>query len=118
MPEDKKSFDSPDETRTFENGKIELLNLSGGTIGRFTLNPGWQWSKHVKPIAGTEWCQNAHFGYQVSGTMHVVMADGTEFDFRPGEVGVIPPGHDAWVVGNEPVVTIDWTGAKGYAQPS
>lgn len=113
-----KTFDTPDETRTFEKGKIELVNVGGGTIGRFTLQPGWKWSEHVKPVAGTELCQATHFQFQLSGVLHVVTADGTEFDFKPGEVAIIPSGHDAWVVGDETVVSIDWTGASEYARGS
>lgn len=105
-----------DEVRKFPNGQIEITNFGGETVGRATFNPGWKWSKDVKPIAGTELCQAPHFGYQVSGTMHIVMADGTEVDMGPGDIAVIPPGHDAWVVGNEPVVLIDWHGASNYAK--
>ena len=111
-----RDFKSPDEVRTFEKGKVELLSIGGGTVGRLTLQPGWQWSKHVKPIVKTQWCEAPHFQYQVSGRMHVVMADGTEFDTGPGDVSALPSGHDAWVVGNEPVVLIDWSGASNYAR--
>jgi hypothetical protein len=111
-----KGFAKPDETRTFEKGKMEILNMEEGVIGRLTLEPGWQWSKHVKPIAKTEWCYAPHFQYQVSGRVHVRMEDGTEFETGPGEVMNIPSGHDAWVVGNEPVVFIDWEGARNYAK--
>ena len=111
-----KYFKSPDEVRTFEKGKLELLNMNGGVIGRLTLEPGWRWSQHVKPIAKTEWCEAPHFQYQISGRIHVVMSDGSEFEAGPGEVTALPAGHDAWVVGNEPVVLIDWHGASHYAQ--
>jgi hypothetical protein len=111
-----KDFASPDETRTFEKGKIDLLTIGGASIGRLTLEPGWQWSKHVKPLAGTEWCEAPHFQYQVAGRLHVKMADGTEFDSTPGMVTALPQGHDAWVVGDEPVVLVDWWGASTYAQ--
>ena len=113
---ERKDLKSPDETRTFEKGKLDLINIAGGVVGRLTLEPGWQWSKHVKPIAKTEWCEAPHFQYQVSGRIHIKMADGTEFDVGPGEVVALPQGHDAWVVGNEPVVTIDWAGASNYAK--
>lgn len=113
---EKKNLEAPDETRTFEKGKIDLVNVGGGVVGRYTLQPGWKWSQHVKPIAGTELCESAHFAYHVSGTLHVVMADGSEFDVKAGDVGVIPPGHDAWVVGDEPVVGIDWSGLENYAR--
>jgi hypothetical protein len=111
-----KTFSKADETRTFPKGKVDLLNIGGGVVGKLTLEPGWRWSEHVKPIAGTEWCEAPHFQYQASGTLHVVMADGMEFDSRPGDVAAVPSGHDAWVVGNEPVVLIDWHGASKYAQ--
>jgi hypothetical protein len=115
-PAEYKDSRSPDETRTFEKGKVELLHIGGSTIGRLTLEPGWRWSEHVKPIAGTEWCEAPHFQYQVSGRLHVVMADGTEFDSEPGMVTALPSGHDGWVIGNEPVVLVDWWGASTYAQ--
>jgi quercetin dioxygenase-like cupin family protein len=113
---EQKKFTSPDEVRTFEKGKAELLNMNGGVIGRLTLEPGWRWSQHVKPIAKTEWCEAPHFQYQASGRLHVVMSDGTTFEVGPGDVIMLPPGHDAWVVGDEPVVVIDWSGAANYAK--
>jgi mannose-6-phosphate isomerase-like protein (cupin superfamily) len=117
MPKaEQKHFNRPDETRTFEKGKIEEVRIGGGTVGRFVLQPGWKWSLHVKPIAKTAACQNAHFGYHVSGRLHVAMTDGTSLEVGPGEVSAVPAGHDAWVVGNEPVVLIDWTGAGNYAK--
>ena len=111
-----KTFNAPDETRPFEKGKAEILTIGGATIGRLTLEPGWRWSQHVKPIAGTEWCEAPHFQYQVSGRIHVVMQDGTEFDSEPGTVQALPQGHDAWVLGDEPVVLVDWWGASNYAK--
>lgn len=111
-----KNFSDPDETRTFANGKVEMLNISGGSVGRLTLEPGWRWSQDVKPVAGTEWCEAPHFQYQVSGKLHVVMEDGAEFDLGPGDVSMLPSGHDAWVVGDEPVVLVDWHGASNYAK--
>jgi hypothetical protein len=111
-----KQFASPDETRPFEKGRMEILNMSGGVVGKAVLEPGWRWSEHVKPIAKTEWCEAPHFQYHVSGTLHVRMSDGTEFDAKPGDVTALPAGHDAWVVGNEPAVVIDWSGASNYAK--
>lgn len=111
-----KTFKSPDEVRTFEKGKLELLNIGGGVVGKLTLEPGWRWSKHVKPIAKTDWCEAPHFQYHASGRIHIVMSDGTEFEAGPGDVTALPSGHDAWVVGNEPVVLIDWYGASNYAK--
>jgi quercetin dioxygenase-like cupin family protein len=114
----RKSLDAPEETRPFEGGmgKVELVNVEAGPVGRATFLPGWRWSEHVKPIAGTDSCQAPHMGYFVSGLMHVVMDDGQEMDFRPGDFGVIPPGHDAWIVGDEPCVVIDWQGFADYAK--
>ncbi len=111
-----KGFGEPDEVRTFEHGKLELIKIGDGMVGRLTLEPGWRWSEHVKPIAGTDWCEAPHFQYQLSGRLHVKMADGTEFETGPGEVSALPSGHDGWVVGNDPVVVIDWSGAANYAQ--
>ncbi len=111
-----KTFKSPEETRTFDKGKLELVHMNGGILGRLTLEPGWRWSKHVKPIAGTEWCEAPHFQYHASGRIHILMSDGTEFEAGPGDVTALPSGHDAWVVGNEPVVLIDWSGTGSYAK--
>ena len=111
-----KSFDRPDETRTFPRGRVDLVNIGGGTVGRITVEPGWRWSTHVKPIAGTQWCEAPHFQYILAGTMHIVTSDGAEFDVRRGDVSVLAPGHDAWVVGNEPVIAVDWSGATNYAK--
>lgn len=111
------SFDNPDDIREGNNFRMELVNLAGGAqVGRVTLQPGWKWSNDVKPVAGTELCQAPHQQYQVSGQIHVVMKDGTELDILPGQVVSIPPGHDAWVVGDEPVVAIDWQGASVWAK--
>lgn len=107
---------SPDETRKFEKGKIELANLDDVTIGRAVLEPGWSWEKCVKPLVKTNSCQAPHTQYMVSGRMKVVMNDGTEEEFSAGDALIIPPGHNAWVVGNDPVVAIDFTGLKDYAK--
>ena len=97
-------------------GQLKLVNLGWGPVGRATFEPGWQWSKHVKLIAGTGSCEAAHLGYFVSGRMKVVMDDGEEMDYGPGDVAVMAPGHDAWVVGDEPCVFIDWQGFADYAK--
>jgi quercetin dioxygenase-like cupin family protein len=110
------SLSRPHETREFPKGKVELITVAGVTFGRATFQPGWRWSAHVKPIAGTSSCQAAHLGVQLSGTMHLKMDDGTERDIGPGEVVSIPSGHDGWVVGNEPVVFIDIAGMENYAR--
>lgn len=114
---ERKDLGKPDETRTFEKGKAEVVNIGGGTVGRMTLQPGWKWSQHVKPVVKTQLCESIHFGYNVSGRLRIRMSDGTEHEIGPGEVSFTPPGHDAWVVGNEPVVLIDWGGAAAtYAK--
>jgi len=112
----KKNLGSPDETRSFDKGKIELANFADITIGRATLEPGWSWEKCIKPLVKTDSCQAPHTQYVVSGRMRVVMDDGTEDEFGPGDALVVPPGHNAWVVGNEPVVAVDFTGLKDYAR--
>src|ERR687885_1780698 len=104
----RKNLDSPDETRSFDHGKMEVVKLGNVTLGRATFEPGWKWSEHVKPIAGTDSCQAAHMGYFVSGRMKVVMDDGEEMEYGPGDVMVCPPGHDAWIVGDKPCVFVDW----------
>jgi quercetin dioxygenase-like cupin family protein len=113
---EQKNFATPDETRTFEHGVVELLDIGEAQIGRLTLQPGWRWSEHVKPIAGTELCEAPHFQYHVQGTLRVQMSDGSEFDAVAGDVTALPHGHDAWVVGDEPVVVVDWWGASNYAK--
>ena len=115
-----KSFDDPEEVRPFEHGsgQLELVNLDGGPVGRATFQPGWQWSKHIKPIAGTDSCQVAHLGYVISGRMKIVMDSGQEAEIGPGDVMECPPGHDAWIVGEEPCVFIDWQGFDDYAKRS
>ena len=111
-----KNLSKPDEKRTFPNGQVELITIGGVTFGRATLQPGWKWSTHVKPIAKTESCEAPHLQYHISGRIHVVMDDGSEAEFGPGDVSLIPPGHDAWVVGNEPVVIVDISGMTDYAK--
>mgnify|MGYP005812578895 CR=1 FL=1 len=115
-PLESTNFSRPQETREFPKGKVELITLNGVTFGRATFQPGWRWSTHVKPIAGTGSCQSAHLGVQLSGTMRIKMDDGTERDIHAGEVVNIPPGHDGWVVGDEPVVFLDITGMENYAK--
>lgn len=111
-----KNLDSPDETREFENGKMDVVNLGEVTVGRAVFAPGWRWSENVKPIAGTESCQVPHVGYVISGRMHVRMDDGAEQEVGPGYAVTIPPGHDAWTVGDEPCTILDFSGAERYAK--
>jgi hypothetical protein len=110
------SFKTPDETRTFDNGHVDLLKVGGAEIGRLVLHPGWRWSNDVKAMAGTDLCEAPHFQYHVAGTLHVQMADGTEFEAKAGDITSLPSGHDAWVVGDEDVVVVDWFGASEYAK--
>lgn len=111
-----KSLNSPEETRTFDKGKVDLVKIGRSMVGRAVFEPGWKWSESVKPIAKTKSCKAPHFQYQISGTMKVVMDDGTEKELKAGDVCLLPPGHDAWVVGNEPVVVVDFQGMARYAR--
>jgi hypothetical protein len=111
-----KNFTAPDEVRHFPNGRVEVVNIGTGTVGRLILEPGWKWSKDVKPLAKTASCQAPHFQFQVSGKLGIRMDDGTEIVGLPGAVAIVPPGHDAWVIGDEPVILIDWHGATDYAR--
>ena len=113
---EKKSTSKPDETRTFPHGKLDLVTIDGRTFGKAVFEPGWKWSESLRPIVKTDSCQVPHFNYHLSGRLHVKMDDGTEKEFGPGDVGVIPPGHDAWVVGNEPCVLVDFNGMTHYAE--
>src|SRR5512135_2363602 len=113
-----KSFSSPKEVRTFDKGRLELITIGDVTIGRAVFEPGWKWSESVKPIAKTKSCEAPHFQYHVSGVLHVVMDDGTEKELRPGDVSLLPSGHDAWVIGEEPVVVVDFQGMADYAKAS
>lgn len=102
-----KNLDSPDERRTLPHGVLEFVNLPGATVARAVFQPGWKWSTDVAPLVGTSSCQVAHTGVVLSGHFHVRMDDGREYDLRSGDAHVVAPGHDAWVVGDEPVVAID-----------
>lgn len=112
-----KSHDSPDEVRTADKTRMDIVRFDGFTIGRFNLEPGWRWSECVKPIVKTDLCQLSHVGYVVSGSITVRMKDGTQKTTSPGESYTIPPGHDAWVEGNEPFVGIEVLSADQYAVP-
>ena len=112
-----KSFQTPDEVRDFPHGTASILNIGGGSVGRLVFQPGWRWSTDVKEIAKTDSCQAVHTGTLLSGRLHVKMADGTEEELGPGDVYHIPAGHDAWVVGNEPVVGVEVTGNFEWAKP-
>jgi hypothetical protein len=114
MVAERKGFGKPDDIREFPLGRIEMVNVGGAVVGRATFQPGWRWSASVKPIAKTKSCECAHFAYHVSGVLRVRMDDGTEFDCKPGDVSLMPSGHDAWVVGDEPVVLVDFQGMTDY----
>ncbi len=111
-----KSFEAAEEVRSFPNGEAQILNVGGVEIGRLVLQPGWRWSNDVKPLAGTDSCLAPHFQYHVSGTLGILMDDGTEITAKAGDVTSLPQGRDAWVVGDEPVVVVDWFGASHYAE--
>lgn len=115
-----RSFDKADETRPFVGGtgRLDLVNAEGGSVGRAVFQPGWRWSEHIKPLAGTDSCESAHTGYIVSGRMNIVMDDGESAEVAAGDFIQIAPGHDAWVVGDEPCVALDWTGYDTYALPA
>ena len=101
-------FESPDETRRPDKTQVDVVKLGANTAARLTLEPGWKWSECIKPIAGTDSCQARHVGVIQSGRMHVIHDDGTKGDIGPGEAYVIEPGHDAWVVGDEPMVGFEF----------
>jgi hypothetical protein len=111
-----RDFAAPDEVRTPAKTKVELVKLANGEIGRYTFEPGWRWSQCIKPVVGTESCQVEHIGYMVSGALHVEHDDGTDADIVAGMVYRIAPGHDGQVVGDEPVVSIEFQGAANYAK--
>jgi mannose-6-phosphate isomerase-like protein (cupin superfamily) len=111
-----KSFDRPDDIREFPHGRLELVRIGGAIVGRSILQAGWRWSESLQSMAQTESCEAAHFGYLISGTLRVRMDDGNEFECKAGDVCLIAPGHDAWVVGNEPVVLVDFRGTGTIAE--
>lgn len=111
-----KHFGKPDEVREFPKGRLELIKIGGATVGRAIFEPGWRWATSVQPIAKTKSCEASHFQYHVSGVLKIRMDDGTEFEARPGDVSLLPSGHDAWVVGDEPAVFVDFQGMIDYAK--
>jgi quercetin dioxygenase-like cupin family protein len=113
-----KSLDTPDEVRSPEKTRVDVVHLGDVTLGRFTFAPGWRWSSCIKPVAGTESCQVTHVGYAVAGQVHIRLDDGSEQSIRAGEAYTIPPGHDAWVEGDEPFVGIEVMSAAQFARPA
>jgi hypothetical protein len=111
-----KTFATPEEVRPFPHGRAEIVMLGGSAIGRLVLEPGWRWSSDVKPIAQTDLCEAPHFQYHVSGRLGIRMEDGREFVAEAGDLTSLPSGHDAWVIGDEPVVVVDFYGASNYAK--
>jgi len=112
-----KSHGSPDEVRSPDKTRVEVVRLEGFTIGRFNFEPGWRWSECIKPVVKTDACQVSHVGYAVSGRLTVRMKDGTQKSIVAGDSYTIPPGHDAWVEGNERFVGIEVMSAEQYAKP-
>ncbi len=113
---EKKSLNHPDEVRSFPKGRVEVVRVGEHTLMRATFEPGWRWSQHVKPQVGTESCEVPHVGYVISGQLATRMHDGTEIEAGPGDFVAIPPGHDGWVVGDEPVVFLDFVGGEVYGR--
>jgi quercetin dioxygenase-like cupin family protein len=111
-----KRFDHPDEVRIFEKGKFELIHVGGMTIGRASYEPGWKWSQHVGAATGAKQCMVEHIGLVVSGRATAAMGDGRVIEMKPGDLFYIGPGHDSWVVGNEPYVSLHFMGAGDYAK--
>ena len=110
-----KRFTSPDEARSFEKGTFEVVRLGGLTLGRASYEPGWKWSTHVGPLVGQSLCQVAHVGMVMAGRAMVAMEDGTTYELAPGDLFAIEPGHDSWVIGEEPYISLHFLGAEDYA---
>lgn len=111
-----KQFETADETRVFDKGKLEIVRIGGVTIGRASYEPGWKWSEHVSQIAGTAFCEVEHVGMVLSGRAMAAMSDGTEVELSPGSLFYVPPvPHDSWVIGDEPYVSLHFLGADKYA---
>lgn len=113
-----KSHDSPDEVRAPDKTRVEVVRLAGFTLGRLNMEPGWRWSECVKPVVKTDSCQVSHVGYVVSGALTVRLNDGTQKTLTKGASYTIPPGHDAWVEGDERFVCIEVMSAEQYAKPA
>jgi hypothetical protein len=111
-----KHFARPDEVREFPKGRLELVNIGGATVGRAIFDPGWRWATSVQPLVNTRSCEAPHFQYHVAGVLMVKMDDGTELECHPGDVSLLPSGHDAWVVGDQPAVVVDFQGMVDYAR--
>jgi class 3 adenylate cyclase len=112
----RRRFTDPDDVRAVPHGRVDVVELDDRVVGRMTYEPGWRWSVDVKPIAATDSCQFHHVGVTLSGVLRAQMRDGTELEIGPGDVFEIPPGHDAWVVGDEPWISVDFEAMRGYAR--
>lgn len=110
------SFSKPEEVREFPNGKLELVNIGGVIVGRAIFQPGWRWSTSIQPIAKTKSCEAPHFQYHVAGVMKIQMDDGTQLECHPGDISLLPSGHDAWVIGDEPAIVVDFQGMYDFAK--
>jgi len=113
-----RSFAEPEETRTFPRGRLRINSLDDVVVGRYELEPGWKWSNDVRPIVGTPFCQHHHVGYALQGCLHVCLKDGTSYDIKAGDAYEIPPGHDAWVLGDEMYMGIEFSGSRTFAIPA
>jgi quercetin dioxygenase-like cupin family protein len=111
-----KSMDAPEEVRKPDKTTVEIVNVGGNEVGRFTFQPGWRWSECIKPVVGTDSCQLEHLGYGLSGQLVVAHEDGSETEIGPGDAYLITPGHDAWVVGDEAFVGVEFKSAADYAK--
>jgi len=114
----RKSLDMPDEERSIPNGNVQIWELGDFVIGRVTFEPGWRWSKDVKPIAGTEWCEYHHLGIILQGAIHFITPDGLEMEISEGQFYEALPGHDAWTVGDVPTIQYDFAGMRTFALPA
>lgn len=114
---ERRNLATPDEVRTFSKGRLEVVRVGPTTMGRATLEPGWKWSECVKPVVQTQSCMSHHVGYVISGRMRALMDDGQVIEFGPGDAMSLPPGHDAWIVGDQECVVIDFVGFVNYAKP-
>lgn len=110
-------LESPSEVRQFPFGHVEIYEIGDAIVGKQVFEPGWRWSEHVGPIAGTPLCEYHHMGYSMQGTAHIALDDGSAYEIGPNEAYEIPPGHDAWVVGDDAWIAIDWAGMRSFARP-
>ena len=113
----KRSLSQPDEVRPVGRGRLEVVEIGDAAFGRIVYEPGWRWTTDVRPIVGTELCEIHHMGYVIAGKLHLEMRDGSSLEAETGDIFECPPGHDAWVIGDEPWISIDWAGRRHYARP-